>query len=748
MNMRRFIPALFVLAFLLIAGTGFAQTTGKIAGTVTDKETGEALPGANVILLGTSLGAAAGPDGSFYIINVPPGSYDVKFQFLGYESLTIEGARVNVNRTFEVEAKLNSTVIAGSEVVVTADKITVKKDQTNTIRNVSSDEIEILPVQSVGEVIQLQAGVVGSNFRGGRTGEVTYLIDGIQVDNAFGGSGQTVSVETDAVAELEVLVGTFNAEYGNAMSGVVNMVTKEGSEKWKGRVSSAFSNYATGNSDKFFGLNKDDWLTRNLSQDYRVSLEGPIFGNKLTFFMNYRFQNNNGHLNGQRLFNPSDYSDYTSSNPLEWHTESTGDSAYVSMIQNQSHNFTGKVTWRVSPELKISGMLTANDWQGKGYSHILKYNPDPRETSYTDTYMTSLTMNHMLSRSLFYDLKFSYVDRQSTSYLYEDPLDSRYLHPKYSGTGHSGFDTGGTPWGGQSWSTFKDATAKWDMYWQANNTHSLKFGVQFIQHEVDQDKFNVRNKWAGTGMENESIVDPETGTIEFPFFELEENPITDKTIGVYNVKPYEASAYVQDKMEFNEMVINLGVRYDYFNSDFVYPTNRRNPDNEQYFEDQAFMSEYPKAPAKTQFSPRVGMAYQLSDQAVVRFAYGHFFQTPPMYAMFANNKFRVPLEPFGTTMGNTTLEPEKTVNYEIGVWQELAPGMGLDLALYYKDIYNLLSTAIYYTYDQIPYGLYVNKDYGNARGMEVTWDWATGDLTTSVNYTLAFTRGNADNPAS
>ena len=745
--MQQNLRATFLAALILTAGLVFSQTTGKIAGVVQDAQTGEALAGANVIVVDTRLGAAAGMDGSFYIINVPPGSYTVRVQMMGYEAQVLTDVRVSTNRTFDLTAKLNQTVIEGQEIVVTADKVQVKKDQTNTIRNVSSDQIDILPVESVGAVVGMQAGVIGSNFRGGRTGEVSYMIDGIQVDNAFGGSGQSVSIETDAVADLEVIVGTFNAEYGNAMSGVVNMVTKEGGSRLHGKVSGAFSNYATSNNDVFIGLNKDDWLTRNLSQDYRMSLEGPVLGDKLTFFMNYRFQNNNGHLNGIRLFNPGDYSSYIASDPAAWHTESTGDSAFVSMQQNRSHNFTGKLTWRPMNNIKVGGLFTFNDWQGRGYNHYQKYNPDPQSTSFNTTYMTALTINHMLSKSLFYDLKLSYVMRDQTGYLYKDPIDSRYLHPKYAGTGQSGFATGGTPWGGQNFDVYNDATLKWDLYWQANQSHSIKTGFQFISHEIDKDRIDVRNKWDGTGLENEFVVDPDNGNIDFPFFELEVDPITEETIGIYNVKPYEFSGYIQDKMEFNEMVINLGLRYDYFNTDFHYPTNRRNPDNERYYEDQAFMSEFKKAPPQTQLSPRLGLAYQLSDQAVLHFSYGHFFQTPAMYAMFANNKFRVPLDPFGTTMGNATLKPEKTVNYEIGIWQELSADMGLDLVLYYKDIYNLLSTEVVYTYDQIPYGLYTNKDYGNARGLEVTWDYAMGNFATSLNYTLAYTRGNADNPA-
>jgi len=155
---------------------------------------------------------------------------------------------------------------------------------------------------------------------------------------------------------------------------------------------------------------------------------------------------------------------------------------------------------------------------------------------------------------------------------------------------------------------------------------------------------------------------------------------------------------------------------------------------------------YPKATAQTQLSPRFGLAYQLGKAAILHFSYGHFFQMPPMYSLYANNIFRVPLSDYGTTMGNALLNAQKTITYEIGLWQELMPGMGLDVALYYRDIYDLLSTKIISSYNQIEYGLYANKDYGNARGLEVKWNYDYKGFYVDLNYTLAYTRGNADNP--
>ena len=266
-----------VLAVLAAASLVQAQTTGKIAGKVTDKENGQSLPGANVLVEGTNRGTAADLNGDFYILNLSPGTYTLRVQMLGYETVRVENVRVSVNRTANVEVQLRSTTLTGEEVVVTAEQIAIKKDQTSSVRNVSSDQIEILPVESVGAVVSMQPGVVAGHFRGGRITEVSYLIDGLQVDEAFDGEGKTVDVEPEVIQDLEVITGTFNAEYGRAMSGVVNAVTKDGGQAFHGSFSGELGNYYTSRDDIFLGLESSD-IDRN--QDYKFQLSGPLFTKK------------------------------------------------------------------------------------------------------------------------------------------------------------------------------------------------------------------------------------------------------------------------------------------------------------------------------------------------------------------------------------------------------------------------------------------------------------------------------------
>jgi outer membrane receptor protein involved in Fe transport len=547
------------------------------------------------------------------------------------------------------------------------------------------------------------------------------------------------------VQDLEVIKGTFDAEYGRAMSGMVNAVTKEGGNSWHVNLSSGYSNYFTSHNDVFIGLGKSDFWERNLSQDYKVQLDGPLFKDNLTLFVNYRYQNNRGPLNGIHRFNPWDYSLYPSNDPATWHIEHTGDNKFVAMQQDFYHNLMGKLTWKLSSNFKVNMLYTFNGSKSKWFDFQYKYNPDGLAWNFSTVHFGAVEVNHMISPSMFYDLKLSYTSREEQSYLYKNPLDRRYLSPNYRGSLETGFYTGGMVDPGRREDTFLRGDAKFDMTWQANKTHGFKAGFLFTSHVVDRYRVDVRNKYQGLTIANQMIIDPETGKIDFPFYELEVIPITKNTIDIYKVNPYEMSAYIQDKMEFDEMVIKVGLRYDYFNANYHYPSDWRNPSNQLSLPD-SMMSTMLKNDPQIQLSPRIGLSYKLSDQAVLRFSYGHFFQMPQMYALYENNIFRVPPFNFSTTMGNSQLKAEKTVQYEVGLWQQLISGMGLEISVYYKDIYNLLSTKIMTTYNQIQYGLFTNKDYGNARGIEVTWDYVLGRFSSLVNFTYSFTRGNADNP--
>lgn len=738
----RILSRLFFLT-LVTGGILYAQTTGKIAGIVSDAATGEPMMGVNIWLEGTEMGTSSGEDGDFYIINVPPGTYTINFQMVGYQKYVVENVRISVNRTFSLNVELQSEVITTETVVVQAERISMKKDQTGSIQNVSADDIAILPVLNVEEVVNMQAGVVDGTFRGGRRTEVSYLIEGIQVDESFDGEGQNVTLENEVIEDLEVITGTFNAEYGRAMSGLVNAVVKDGGKKFVGQGSVAFGSYLTSNDDIFVGTDSPD---NNLNQDYRLFFSGPTGLGGLTFVTNLRYHNNNNHLNGIRRFEVDNYNNYESTNPFFWYSDPSGDGEYDAM--NGSEHLSGlvKLTAPISNSMKTSLLFTYNDDRWDDYDHAYKYNPDGMASAYRETYMLTFQFNHMLGNSAFYEVKLSYLDNFNGYYLYENPLDSGYVHDGYLRNDGYFFTGGQNKTNNKRY--LKDINAKFDLTWQANRQHSIKTGVLFTSHTLENNALQIRNEFYGTDDETLASFDPNTYT--WVITDYYRPKVLDNTTiysDIYTVYPIEISAYVQDKMEFEEMVFNVGLRFDYFNPNVVYPTNWRNPANQDHFSDPNKMSDYVATKPQTQVSPRLGLSYLLGERAILHFSYGHFFQMPPLYALYQNaSSWIVAPTDYETTMGNPNLEAQKTVQYEVGLWQDLGSGMDLELTLYYRDMYNLLSAQVITTYNQTEYGLYANKDYGNVKGLTLKYNIKYKNVTAFLNYTLQYTRANADNP--
>lgn len=765
---------LISILYLLIAGNFlFAQTTGKIFGIVTDANSGDPLIGVNILIEGTGMGASTDGSGEFFIINVPPAKYEVRAEYIGYQSVIVADVQVSVNRTASIPIKMKEAVVEGQEVVVVAEKISLKKDQTASVKNVSAEQIAALPVETVDDVIQMQAGVVEGHFRGGRLTDVSYLVDGVQIDEGFSGQSNSLEVETEAVQDLEVITGTFNAEYGRALSGIVNVVTKDGSDKFHGSVSGHASNYLTANDDIFIGNSSSDF---DRNQDFKMQLTGPLLMKNVYFLVNYRYQDTKGHLNGINRFLPDNYSDLNA--PIDtnqigesvtpwdfyanvgndqerYYSENTGDNSFIPLTWQKEYSFLGKLTFKPFTRLKFSVLFSRDNIEtprgggNHGYDHSYKYKPLGRAITHANTDFYLFQLNHLISRSMFHDFKVSYTNNASARYLYEDPLDPRYISDNYNRSSAGGFRAGGQD-RGRTDTDQKNYNVKYDITWQVNKQHSLKSGFIYTTHEIYRDEQIIRNSLEGTPGATDFYYDPVLERVVFNEYQPELfDPQTVVGVDQYTRKPYEFAAYLQDKMEFTDMVINLGVRYDYFNANTVYPTQLRNPANQLSFPNNPErMSEYPDADPQIQVSPRFGLSYKVGNRAVLRFSYGHFFQMPPFFAMFQNYKFLVPPNDFSVINGNPQIKAERTVQYEMGLWQEFMDGLSLEVSVYYRDIYDLQTAIIATTYNQIKYGVYSNKDYGNAKGLEVKFDFNRGPFSAYLNYTLQFTRGNADTPNS
>jgi len=245
MRLLQYVIAINLSAVLLTAGQ-----TGKIAGRVTESGSGEPLVGCNVLISGTSSGAATDANGEYFIINLPPGSYDVEFSMIGYASYSAEGVSVNIDVTTPVNAALTTEAVQMTGVSVTAEQPAIENTLTSSKQIVSGDMMAGMAITDVNDVVKTLPGVVefggDLHLRGGRSGEEMYLVDGASVTNAVMG-GQAIPVNPNMIGELQLITGTFNAEYGQAMSGLFNTVLREPSPGF-----SASFNYRTTLGQDYF----------------------------------------------------------------------------------------------------------------------------------------------------------------------------------------------------------------------------------------------------------------------------------------------------------------------------------------------------------------------------------------------------------------------------------------------------------------------------------------------------------------
>ena len=273
---NKFVFTLIIAFHLLDAGT-----TGKIVGIVIDKVSREPMVGANVLVNGTNYGTATDIEGRYFILQIPPKTYSVTFSMIGYKDVVVKDVKIQVDLTTTLNAELEEGVIGMDAVEVTAQRPMVQADVSYSQANITSEEIDMLPVEELEDIVALQAGVVNSggglHVRGGRSGEIAYMIDGVAVTDPYD-AGMAVEIENNAIQELQFISGTFNAEYGKAMSGIINIITKSGDyRKYSGNMSSMLGSYYA-NDPLFPQL---DEFRPNTIQDIQGSFNGPIIKDKL-----------------------------------------------------------------------------------------------------------------------------------------------------------------------------------------------------------------------------------------------------------------------------------------------------------------------------------------------------------------------------------------------------------------------------------------------------------------------------------
>ncbi len=692
--------------------TALAGVGGKLAGKVTDASTGKPLPGVNIILDGTPYGTATNEEGEYYILNIPPGHYTVKFMMIGYQSVIQQGVKITSAFTNRLNVQLRPTVLQAEEaVVVTAERPLIQRDATSKVVVMDAQELTSMPVVDFRDVLATQAGFTvdasgGLHVRGGRTKELRYFIDGIPVENPIEGDYSGI-IDQNAIQELSVISGTFNAEYGQAMSGVVNIITKEGGSNFSGKLeymTDQLNSSPYHSAGAFEGVNDTAYQYVDLRPILLESLKQAPTGEYPTAFLPMvdlplrgRFSLSFG---GPFLIPSSGFFINFYSRDVRSQLPHG-----ISLAQD----FQGKLTIPVGSNIKTALELFSSARLSQGYSHPWKYLPTHHAHRYDAHDRLGLNITHTLRHSAFYSLALSWqrtgvrvgVGNKALDQ-YEQPLTDASVY--FYKAGDQGIYTNNRS---------RAFLVKFDLTDQINERHLIKTGFSYTYH------------WMHLHQEEE----PWPGGVNFK---------DDTTF-----TPLEGDFYIQDKIEFPFIILNIGLRFDYSDPKAsmwpdIYRFGYRDSNNVFHMADLK-----PVAP-KYQWSPRLGLAFPVTDKTVFHFSYGHFFQNPDYEALFYNA--RKDLSSALPLVGNPAVKAQKTIAFETGFKQVLGPTAALEISAWSKDIRGLLSTQ-QIRYLSTQYVVYTNTDFASVRGVDFTFRKRVAKYWSgTLNYTFSVAKGNNSNP--
>jgi len=867
---------LAVLLVLVSAVPTMAQGVGKLSGTVKDAATGAGIPAANVVVDGTTRGTATNVDGEFFLLNLPIGTYTVRFTTIGYETKIVEGVAIASEQTTELSIRLSESVLEGKEVTVVAQRDVIKRDVANTVRTVDTREITELPVTQFSDALARQAGVVGSgtnlHIRGGRRDEILFLVDGLAVrDPQF--QRRYMQVPKSAIGEMQVLTAGFSAEYGEAQSAVVNLVTKDGEPKYTGHVEHVMDLDGVGGGtfettdllsssslevpvDELKSLPHQSASRKQGYQDYdytEMSISGPepitdrllprlgveVPGH-VSLFGSGTFWSRNANefgtiIGGDSWFRPQVFDwlgsdvrkaeSYNNTNlKLTWNSEKSYKIS-AGMVNNQER--TNPYWFRLSQrfpydfplaeqtlgmhalaatqgyatDAKDYNQWTFQDLNGDGQLNELdrgladddgdgrmdeealnwvdddgdgridedlqSYVYDPSNHVRADIIRDQQfygTLNHTLNSKTFYTLRLGIYDASrklsgggKAANEYGVPSEPYVDLPEIDGLPNGRYDIG-EPF------TDQDGDGMWDYnnpsnaYPSVNGFHIAGDGLAGNNQQLVPDWASFESKTYTFKWDMTSQMHPRHQAklgLEYNYYDVaaEDRPyptIDNGGLGiytdVYHYYPSAGALYLQDKMEYRDIIINAGLRFDYWR---IGGNEIRKPKADDPLATNYVDYDPPSKNGDLYVSPRLGIAYSVTDRDVFHFNYGYFYQRGRQDYYFTGVN---QLQTGGTpVIGNPTLEPSKTIAYELGVRHQFASDFLLDVSTYYKDIKNWIQTAsqneLFFALG-IPLSsrqnaaIYYNADYASVRGFEfnVTKDYGSY-LSGRLTYTLAWASG-------
>jgi outer membrane receptor protein involved in Fe transport len=737
----RLLALLILVCLSWPAARCVAGTSGKLSGRIVDSKKAP-LTGVNVAVLGMPLGAVSDEEGRYVILNIPAGTISVKASLIGYGAVTTQNVQINADNTTRLDLTLTEAALQMNEIVVSARKPVVEVNRTSNIATVSRQQLQALPVQELQDVVNLQAGVVDGHFRGGRDGEVQYQVDGVSVNNAYDNKS-TLKLDRSLLEEVQVISGTFDAEYGQAMSGVVNAVLKRGSDKfhWDGEVYAGGPVYHDNSSGTYhFGtvdLNDrrivDDRLRPTSQQNYQLSFQGPAGLPKTTYLLSGRHYYNEDWVHGWHFFDPADKAPIVNGSYV---LQPSGDGSPERLGWSDEYSGVVKVSNRRIPNVEVTwqGLFNVSSAQAVKWAYALL--PDGPSQQHTFSFMQGMDVTHTLSSTRFYTLSV-----RQNYYHYRDMAYSSVFDPRYDLDGQPTSPPGAVPAlfvQGVDPTRFEQKTngaiVKGSFVDQQTKEHQLKAGFEYQLPHVS------------------------FGSPGYLAYQADSNNVSRLTrITNYSAKfpgfqtylPVIGALFAQEELEWNDLTLRGGVRAEYFDARSYIPSDFGNPANSI---EGVPLSHPVRTSKKITFAPRLGVSYPINDHASLFFAYGHFYQMPGLGKIFENADYNQLSDlQAGSTdlpiMGNPDIKPERTVQYQFGYKHAISEYFGIDATAFYKDIRDLLGTEILETYNAARYARLANVDFGSVVGFTLSLTQRTkGMLSANLDYTWQSAQGNSSDP--
>ena len=781
----------FFLALLLILAGKVAETyssgfeyygiTGKIAGVVKDDK-GELLIGARVEIEGTQFRAGTDENGKYAILNVPVGTYSVKCTYVGYDALVQNDVKVSADITTD----LDFTMSVGGGVTVDTLVIIAKR---KTIDNgsgkiIGSEFIDNTGIRGIENIVAKTSGVVQDekggniNIRGGRTGETQVIIDGVVTNNPLD-RNSTSNISNGALQELAVLTGGFSAEYGNVLSGVINVVTKSATTNFTGAVELI--------SDVVAG----DYINTT-SQGYNIyslSLGGPVIPTKkLAKYWN--------------IFGSYERQYYLVDQPVPQDVAKLwSDDGILPNFSREGHSWTAKTNISIDEMTKgkIKILLTAGYngnmeksrlWTGSfGY-----YNSYHNPRVHDENHQGFVKINQSIGSKTFYDIQGSFLlstyKRGDGIYFIDEEfkdLNNRWTFPSLLAYGDTSV-VQGIPAQGFSIpnsvnsgvfrdpgdvSSFAEKEKTEQISLNINFTHQvqtkklgdheLKFGGEYKQFKIR--KFNVSPLGYSTVLNPNKYDDSSGFMIQYPV--ITENDANGNFLEAFGYDPFGneieddyfveglniaegprkpriGAFYFLDKMEFDYFNTNLGIRIDYMDPNTLVPLDYRDLKGA---DGQLNEADYQKVEKTIIVSPRLGFSFPITEKTVFHAQYGKFIQLPALENLYTNQRVLRDLADGGvgyfTIFNNPLLQPEKTTAYELGIKHSVGDYVTLGLTAYYKETSDLIQAKNIKAYDlSYSFAIYDNGDFGIIRGLDFSLDLRRiNRLRSSISYSLAFASG-------